>query len=321
MPLKLLWTARLGTDELDPDAFGADVELRSETDPDKIEAHADWAEIVVGGRPSARLLDGAQLRHVVVPFTGIDAGLRERMVARPHLTLHNSHVHARFVAQHALALLLACSNRIVPTDRALRRGDWRGRPPFEDNIDLAGRRCLLIGFGAIGRALSPMLEGLGVRVSALRRGPPREGDPPTFSPDRLHEALAEADAAIVSLPATGETVGLIDEAALSALRPHALLVNVGRGDVIDEGALYRALRDRRLAAAAIDVWWRYPDRGRSESTFQALPFHTLPNVVMTPHRSSSVAEWGRVSFLDVVETVDALARGGERNRVDPNRGY
>jgi phosphoglycerate dehydrogenase-like enzyme len=322
MPLSLLWTSQLGADHLDPATFSTDVELRLATDPEDAERDADWAEVVVGAHPSERLLDGARLRHVVVPFAGIDATLTTRILQRPHLSLHNSHANADYVAQHALALLLACSNRIAIYDRALRRGDWGDRHrPGAASLLLAGRRCLLIGYGAIGRALRPMLEALGMEIAVVRRGPAIAGDPPTVGSDRLHEALGDADAVIVSLPATEETEQLIDADALAALPEHALLVNVGRGSVIDPEALYRALRDGALAGAGLDVWWRYPERERASAAFQPLPFHTLPTVVASPHRANHVADWHLDSFLDVARTVDALARGESRNRVDLERGY
>jgi phosphoglycerate dehydrogenase-like enzyme len=322
MSTSLLWTSRLGADHLDATTFATEVEVRLRTDPDDAEHEADWAEILVGARPSERLLDGDRLRHVIVPFAGIDGALRERMIERPHLSLHNSHANADFVAQHALALLLACSNRIAHYDRTMRRGDWGDRlRPGAGNVTLAGKRCLLVGYGAIGQALRPMLEGLGMEVTVVRRGAPAAGDPPTVGSDRLHEALSDSDAVIVSLPATEETEGMLGAEALAALPRHALLVNVGRGSVIDPEALYRALRDGALAGAGLDVWWRYPERDRLSTTFQPFPFHTLPTVVASPHRANHVDDWHRLSFLDVVRTVDALARGDARNRVEPERGY
>ncbi len=94
--------------------------------------------------------------------------------------------------------------------------------------------------------------------------------------------LAEGDFVVLALPLSAETTGLIGAIELATMKPSAFLINVARGDVVDEAALYAALRDRTIAGAAIDVWYRYP--GLDNATLPAnLPFHELTNVIMTPH--------------------------------------
>ena len=322
MSLKVLWqddtTARPAR-ELD---LRAALEVRF---ADAAEAHAarDWPDVLVCGDPSEEQLDGARLRRVVVPWAGVGARLRERALARPHLTVHNSHFNDAMVAQHALALLLAVTNRVVAADRAMRRGDW-GDDHDERHlgVQLAGKVALLVGYGAIGRALRPSLEALGMEVRAYRRRPRADGSVREYGPGKLHEALAAADAVVVSLPATPDTEGLLGAAELARLKPTAALVNVGRGKVIDEEALYRALDAGRLLGAGIDVWYRYPKREPLERVFpSAYPFQELDNVVMSPHRGNDVRDWQRVAARDVLATLTALAAGEERNRVDLESGY
>jgi phosphoglycerate dehydrogenase-like enzyme len=333
--LRVLWRSRLGAESArrfaaesagEPRSHGAArIEIRVGTSREQAERQRDWAEVLVDGDPDPAMLDGSALRHVLVPYAGVAAQLREAVLARPRLALWNSHFNAAFVAQHALALLLASANRIAEGDRAMRRGDWG--PRYDDgftSLQLDGKTALLLGYGAIGREIEKRVRGLGMDVAVYRRRPsPEESGVRQFGPDRLAEALSQADVVLVSLPATPETERLLDRDALCALRPGSILVNVGRGEVVDAQALYDALAEGRLRGAALDVWWRYPesDEARS-STFPAdPPLHELANVVMSPHRANQVADWEESAFGDVLETLSVLAAGGERNRVDPERGY
>jgi len=103
-------------------------------------------------------------------------------------------------------------------------------------------------------------------------------------PDLLHEVLRRSDYLVVSMPATPETIGCIGRAQLGLMKPSAFLVNVARAEIIDEEALYDALSQRRIAGAALDVWYCYP-REPGSAAPAARPFHELPNVLMTPHVS------------------------------------
>ncbi len=319
--VKVLWRSGLGADDVAgaPRPDGVAIEV------DRDAAAADGAAILVDGDPPADLLDAPSLRHVIVPYAGVRAGLRERMAARPGLALHNSHFNAPFVAQHAVALLLSLAARLGRYDRALRQGDW-GPVNGPESVHLAGRRALLVGFGAIGRAMVPMLRGLGMEVEAMRRTPDASDDAVRqWGPDDLHRALGRADVVLVSVPSTPATDGMLDGAAFAALRPGALVVNVGRGSVIDEDAAWAALDAGRIAGLGLDVWWRYPDGPDQRTTTlpSRRPFHLHPDVVLSPHRANAVAGWTLASVRDVLATIDAVVSGRdpERNRVDVGAGY
>lgn len=319
--VKVLWRSGLGADDVPgapwPDGVAIEVDRDA---PD-----ADGAAILVDGDPPADLLEAPSLRHVIVPYAGVRAGLRERMAARPRLALHNSHFNAPFVAQHAVALLLSLAARSGRYDRALRQGDW-GPVNGPESVHLAGRRALLVGFGAIGRAMVPMLRGFGMELEAVRRTPDAGDETVTqWAPGDLHRALARADVVLVSVPSTPSTDGLLDEAAFAALRPGALVVNVGRGSVIDEDAAWAALDAGRIGGLGLDVWWRYPDGPDQRSTTlpSRRPFHLHPDVVLSPHRANAVAGWTLASVRDVLATIDGVVSGRdpERNRVDVGAGY
>ena len=322
-PLRVLWRAAPPDPHPTADDLPPGCELVVERDEQRALEQRDAIDVLIDGRPGP-LLDGASLTHVIVPWAGFPPGLREALMQRPHLKAHNAHYNAPFVAQHALALLLAAAHRLVPIDAALRRGDWGDRERPERSRHLAGGEALLLGFGAIGRHLAPMLRGLGMRVTALRRRPGREEDGVRLiGPAELPAALSRADALLVSLPATPATVGLLDREAVARMRPGALVVNVGRGTVIDEDALYEALASGRLAGAGLDVWWRYPEGAEAQGATPpaAHPFWELPNVVLSPHRADAADASERARVADVSATLWAIAEGRERSRVDVEAGY
>ncbi len=323
-PLRVLWRAAPPDPLPEPDLLPPGCQLVVERDLTRALARRDDVDVLIDGRPSD-LLDGASLRHVIFPWAGLPPTLRDALLERPHLSVHNAHHNAPFVAQHALALLLAAAHGLLPADRALRRGDWGDRHDPARSHHLAGREALLLGYGAIGRHLAPQLRALGMTVTALRRRPAaaEEDGVRMVGPDALPEALTRAKAVLCSLPGTPATRGLLDGAALRRLEPGALVVNVGRGDVIDETALYEALVDGRVAAAGLDVWWNYPpDRDAEGDTLPAnRPFWELPNVVLSPHRADATDVTDRARLEDVCATLRAIARGETRHRVDVTAGY
>ena len=328
MPTTVLWRGTLPEAEAERvrAALGEGFRLIVEKDPERIEPYLDDIDILIDGSAGERALDAPRLKHVIVPWAGVSETLRERMLKRPQLTLHNSHYNAPLVAQHALALVLACACRLVEFDRQLRQGDWRSRyERAKASLYLPGKRALLVGYGAIGRELAKRLRALEMDVAALKRSPGESDDLVSriYGREELLDALAASDVVAVSLPATPDTKGMIGREALAAMGPASVLVNVGRGSVIDEEALYRALHERRILAAGLDVWWRYPEdeAARGSTLPSQLPFHELDNVVMSPHRANEMQEDLRLRAEDVTQTILALAKGELRNGVDLQRGY
>jgi phosphoglycerate dehydrogenase-like enzyme len=284
---------------------------------------ADYA-VLVAGRPSPPLLAAsARLRALVIPFAGLPAATAEVMRASPQISVHNLHHNAAATAELAMALLLAASKTIVPIDGRLRRGDWSDRGRMEQAVQLEGRRALVLGHGAIGRRVARACLGLGMEVVAVARRE-QQGQYPVHGVERLPELLPGADAVLVCLPATPQTEGLLGPAQIALLTANCVLVNVARGPIIDESALYEALRQGRIFAAGLDVWWRYPAAGETASaTFpSSLPFHELPNVVMSPHRGGHVQDTELLRMRALAELLNAAALGREiPNKVDLQNGY
>lgn len=322
--LTLLWRSNLGAELIHNNQYlFPDTKIIIEGDKEKALNYLDEIDILVDGNPPVELLNGKRLRHVIVPFVGIEPSLREALLKRPHIKLHNSHYNAGFVAQHALALLLACANRLLEADIALRKGDWRQRYDRLNSLYLEGKTCLLLGYGAIGKKLVGMLQALGMNVSVLKRSTSLEENITVYTTQQLLEALTNADAIICSLPETPETLNLLNKIAFAAMKPTSILVNVGRGRVIDQHALYDALKSGHLLAAGIDVWWKYPEskEARAHTLPSDAPLHELPNIIMSPHRANQTNGEEQVRLEDIAQTVQAIARGEERSVVDVKRGY
>ena len=297
-----------------------------DTLPDPAEYH-----VLIAGRPSRAQLDASpNLRAVIVPFAGPPEETRRLLAEYPHLTLHNLHHNAIPTAEMALALLLSTARFIPLGDRLLRRGDWAARYDKPPEIVLHGQTALILGFGAIGQHVARLCQAFGMKVLAIRRNPettlPAGLAADIFGSDQLHDLLPRADVLIVTLPLNTGTRGLIGPRELALLPPQALLVNIGRGDVVDEEALYEALRSRRLAGAGIDVWYRYPENEDDRSaTFPSnYPLHELDNVVMSPHHGGAYGvpftEARRLE--DLARLLNAAARGEPiPNRFDLSAGY
>jgi phosphoglycerate dehydrogenase-like enzyme len=242
------------------------------------------------------------------------AGLSAAELARVTVT-SAAGVHAGPLAEFCMLGLLAFTKDLprLGADRRARRWDhWPMR-------ELAGQTLLVVGLGHIGREVARQARALGMRVLGVKRdpaGPPgAHGVDHLRGPEALAELAAEADAVVITLPATGATRGLFDRALLARLRPGCVLVNVGRGAVVDEDALVDALRAGRLAGAALDVL-------ASEPPPPASPLWELPNVLLSPHTAAlSVAENRRIVELFGDNLRRFLDGAPLRNRVDTARFY
>ncbi|WP_232107780.1 MULTISPECIES: NAD(P)-dependent oxidoreductase [Streptomyces] len=214
--------------------------------------------------------------------------------------------------------ILMLSRDVLGADRALRAGHWRNvavDPALPFGTRLPGRRVDIIGFGETGTEVARLCQAVGLRTRAVRRDPSTPF-PADLRPDwvggndRLPELLAGSDIVVVTVPLNGATRGLIGPAELAAMGPEALLVNVARGPVAQEDALYEALSSGTIAGAALDVWWSGPPEALSR-----LPFHDLPNVLMTPHHSGHTADTFAARATEIADNIDRLERGDALSNV------
>jgi len=240
------------------------------------------------------------------------AGLTPEELERVTVTTASG-VHPGPLAEFTMLALLAYTKELARLQADQRAHRWSQRPLCE----LSGRSLLIVGLGQIGEEVARLADAFGMRVTGINRSGTCDS-PHVHHMHRISElraCLPDADAIVIVLPLTPDTAGLIDAAAIAAVKPGAILVNVGRGGVIDEPAMIGALRSGRLAGAALDVFATEPLPAES-------PLWEMPNVLVTPHTAAlSWHENERIASL-FCENLGRYLRGEElRNRVDPELLY
>ncbi len=285
-------------------------------------------EILITGRPEKDQLESCQqLKAVIVPWAGIPGKTRNLMQQFPHLTLHNLHYNAQPVAELALALMLTAAKKVIPFDQALRTGDWSQRYLPSDVVLLDGKTALILGYGAIGRRVARGCLGFGMKVNAIRRHPlstDDNGQVTVYTPDKLPSLLPQTDILMICLPQTVETTDLIGKNELDLLPGHAVLVNIARGAIVNEEALYDVLRNRRIHGAGLDVWYNYPrdDQSRSMTQPSNYPFYELDNIVMSPHRGDATSDTNQLLAIHLARLLNSAATDKQMpNLVDLDAGY
>ena len=278
------------------------------------------ADVLVGGSFTAAMA-GAAPRLGLVHVAGAGTDGIDRAALRPEVAVANTFHHGRSIAEYVVMSLVFLGRRIGEADAALRHGRWRS--PVYDAAQpqpptLRGATVGFLGFGSIGSETWRVLRGFDVDGVALVRRPERvpadDRLDVVHGPGALDELLSRADHLVVSVPLTAETEGMVGAAELARMRRTALLVNVARGPVVQERALFDALLSGTIAGAAIDVWYSYPTEGCLAQP-SGLPFAALPNVLMTPHLSGVTAETFRLRALDICDNLQRLAAGRPLERL------
>lgn len=232
---------------------------------------------MVGAR--AALIDALPKLEIIACFgVGYDAVDVAAARRRRVMVTNTPDVLTDCVADLAMALLLAAARRLCEADRFVRAGKWL-QGPFPLAAKVGGKTCGIVGLGRIGQAVARRAEAFGMRIAYHG---PRPKDVPYAFHAELAELATGSDFLVITTPGGGDTFHLVDEKVLNALGPAGTLVNVARGPVVDEPALIRALQDRRLGAAALDVFEHEP----------RVPAELLrmDNVVLLPHLGSATRE-------------------------------
>lgn len=217
----------------------------------------------------------------------------------------NGGAFAEPMAEHGVALTMAAAKRLFVEHEKLKSGEFN---QFVRNKMLAGGVAGILGFGGIGVACARLFRGIGMQVHAIKRSGATE-EPVDWigTPDRLDELLAASDVLVLSLPLSQTTEGLLNAEKLALMKPDAILVNLARGEIIDEAALYAHLLANPGFTACLDAWWVEPVRhGRFE---MGHPFLDLPNVIGSPHNSASVGAWRGMAVRRAVENCARALRG------------
>ncbi|HET8727438.1 MAG TPA: 2-hydroxyacid dehydrogenase [Alphaproteobacteria bacterium] len=253
----------------------------------------------------------ANLRLVQVPGVGCD---EIQVDALPSgAALCNVRGHGAAVAEFVLLQMLEWCHQARAAEASFRTGDWSrssrfGAPPHRE---LAGTTVGIIGFGEIGRSLAARLKGLDVRVHVANRSlqQPFEAVDEVFALHDLNRMLPQCDFVVLSLALTPRTEGIIGHSELAAMRQDTVLVNVARGPIVQEAALWRALKNNAIGGAILDVWYQYPDADHPNMTPSIYPFADLRNVLMTPHISGWTQGTVERRWRDIVDNLRRLADG------------
>jgi phosphoglycerate dehydrogenase-like enzyme len=255
------------------------------------------------------------LRWIHARSAGLDGVLVPEVVAHPADLTNGRGAFSPALAEFVLAALLFFAKdlrRLVSQQAA---GAWE---PF-DTERLEGRTVGIVGYGDIGRAVASRLRPLGVEILALRRRPELSAEDPlarqTFPPERLVELVELADDVVVAAPLVPDTLGLVGRDAIAAMKRTAVLVNVGRGPVVDEAALVEALEQGRIRGAALDVF-------ETEPLPAGHPLWRLSNVLLSPHSADHVPGWVDEAMRVFLRQLERFRRGEPlRNVVDKAVGY
>lgn len=271
-----------------------------------LEQFAKLDAIVANAIEHSYYIQANNLKAVFVPFVGINHLPIDVLRAR-NIAVYNCHGNAFSVAERALALTLAGFGRIIEFHNDLKNTKWhgfwvgKGREDYWESIE--GKKCAILGTGAIGQKLALFCKAFSCSVIGFKRSPSTQSIPGFDAvTTNLDEALTGAEIVFITLPLTEHTKHLISERELKRMQG-AWLTNVGRGDIVEEEALYNALVNGTLRGAAIDVWYTYPEKGSLYGHPSRYPIEELNNVVLSPHVAGST--WQAV-IHNIEQTCDNI---------------
>ncbi len=276
-----------------------------------LEAAAPEADIIVcSGLWRNSLLGGAKkLRFVQSVSAGTDQ-FDKALFAEHGIRLASGQgINERAVAEHAIALVLALTRKLHSARDNQNKRFWRGMiaDPKTREDELGGKTMVIVGLGRIGSRLARIAKAFDMKVIGVKRDPASgaEAADEAYHFGALPEVVAKADIVVLTCPLTPETTGLMSAAVLACLQPHALLINVARGKVVDEAALVDALAAKRFAGAGLDVTIEEP-------LASASPLWEMPQVLITPHTAGETSRYESNAIDILLENLGRLGRGETR---------
>ena len=273
-------------------------------------AHYETADVVIGIKLNDSMPSPLKARLFHAPAAGTDAVNTALLPAQ--CALANCFGHENAIAEYVIAALLMRHVPLARADEDLRQQRWTywAGQKAALRTELGSQTMGLLGFGHIAQAVALRAKAFGMRVHVANRSPIEHPSVDrSWTLDGLHDFMGCADTVLVSLPLTDNTQGLVDARAIAAMRSDAVLMNVGRGAVIEEKALYEALKARQIGGAVIDTWYQYPSVTQTECAPSQYDFAALDNVVMTPHMSGWTAGTVRRRQETLAENIGRLSRG------------
>jgi len=248
--------------------------------------HFQTADVVVGVTLNSSMPVPLNARLMQAPAAGTDGIIRECLPVTCQLA--NCFGHENAIAEYVMAALLTRHVPLQSADAALRQGEWKffaGRPGAL-RTELGSQTIGLVGYGHIAKTLAMRAKAFGMKVMVANRSAVQSSQVDHyFSLDHLKDFLTACDVVVVTLPLTEQTRSLINANEIAAMKAGAVLVNVGRGLVVDEESLFNALQNKRIGGAIIDTWYQYPNSNSANCNPSKFDFASLGNVLMTPHMS------------------------------------
>jgi phosphoglycerate dehydrogenase-like enzyme len=300
--------------------IGSAAEMVTGIDKSTIESAAPDAEVIFNARFNSDHLRqiwplARNLRWVHSMAAGVETILFPALLESAVLLTNGRGVFKRSLAEFVTAAVLFFAKDL----RRMLRNQAQGRWEQFDVEEVYGQTMGIVGYGEIGRAAAQCAKGLGMRVVAIKRRPdPGRKDrlvEHIYLPHQLHDLLRASDYVVGAAPHTPETAGMIGEDEIRNMKPSAVVINVGRGPVIVESALVRALQERRIKGAALDVFDQEPLPAGH-------PFYQLENVLLSPHCADHTANWLELAMQCFVDNFARYRLGQPlENIVDKAAGY
>jgi len=278
----------------------------------RLPAAAAEADILVSNHWRAQYPPAPRLRLVQSVATGVE--LFDLAALPSGVAICNSFGHETAIAEYIIMVWLALHHRLMEISGEFReQGSWRtswvesGVPHGE----VRGSTLGIVGYGRVGHEVARRAAPFGARILAANRSArePGPGVERVFPLAELDQMLPLCDTVALCTALGPETEGLIDRRRLALMKPTASLINIARGQVVEEDALYAALRDHTIGGAALDVWWQYPSAAEPLRRGSRHPFHELPNVIVTPHNSGWTQGMVRRRWDEIADNIGRCVRG------------
>ena len=294
-----------------------DFQLIVSRQPETISQAIAYVEIVGGRFPRDQVLDAPQLKWIQQWSAGADWILKRPEMKQSEIVVTTaSGIHAIQITEHIFSFMFSFA-RSLQSDKLIQLAGTWNRANSSSVFELFGKTLLVVGIGAIGSRTAEVAKALGMRVLGVRRHPQRL-DPSVehmFGPDQLSQALPEADFVVIVTPLTNETRGMISSKELDAMKKSAFIINVGRGAVIDEGALTLALQKDQIAGAGLDTF-------EVEPLPDSSPLWKMENVIITCHYAGLSPRYDERAMALFPDNLGRYAVGSLlRNVVKTNLGY
>ncbi len=289
-------------------------------DPDtmsleEFDESASICNVMIGGNiPRENWPSAPELKLFQIPWAGFNHTGPQKMPLG--IPVCNCFEHESSIAEYVMLGLLEWEIRLCRMDASMREHGWGGRIiglTGSYHGELAGKTVGFVGYGHIAEAVAHRARAFGLTLKAVRRKNeecPKELDW-LGTLDDLPELLASSDYVIVACDLNESTKNLFDDRVLAMMQPTSVLVNVSRGGIVDEKALYDALQQRKIAGAVIDVWYNYNEKGKPEVAPFNFPFNELDNIIMSAHESGWTENQVKRRWQFIADNIRRVESGQE----------